>query len=188
MQQAVDETLIRASQQGDRSAFAQLLALIYDMIFRFALSWSGCVVDAEDITQQVCIKLAHAIRKFEFKSAFSTWLYRLVVNSAHDWRRSQQRHSEHTQQNISSADNIVPVSAENVEAASELDKVLSILRDMGEGYHDTALLVYAEGLSHREAADVLGIKESTVSWRLHEIRKQLKQHERSSVEGTANGE
>ena len=44
---------------------------------------------------------------------------------------------------------------------------------MADGFKETALLVHAEGLSHAEAAEVLGVKESTISWRLHEMRKQL---------------
>ena len=44
---------------------------------------------------------------------------------------------------------------------------------MGQGFKETALLVLGEGLSHREAGTLLGVKESTVSWRLHRIRQQL---------------
>jgi RNA polymerase sigma-70 factor (ECF subfamily) len=44
---------------------------------------------------------------------------------------------------------------------------------MGEDFKETALLVLAEGFSHREAGEMLGVKEGTISWRLHEIRRQL---------------
>ena len=57
--------------------------------------------------------------------------------------------------------------------SGEMNQVLGILDDMAEGFKETALLVHGAGLTHAEAAGILSIKESTVSWRLHEIRKQL---------------
>lgn len=172
MQEAVDENLIRASQRGDRSAFERLLSLIYDMIYRFALRWLGRVSDAEDVTQQVCIKLARVIQQFRFESAFSTWLYRLVVNCAKDWQRSQNRHHHEEL----GSDSLPPESSPDhaIEASSELARVLSLVAAMGDGYREALILVYGEGFSHAEAGEVLGVKESTVSWRLHEIRKRLK--------------
>lgn len=167
----VEDSLIRSCQKGDSTAFARLLELIYDMIFRFALKWAGTVVDAEDITQQVCIKLAKAIKQFRFESAFTSWLYRIVVNCARDWARAQSRHrGEEPEENGT-------LSVQNIEAETEVDWVLKEVDSMGKGYKETVLLVYAEGFSHREAAEVLGVKESTVSWRLHEVRKKLAEFE-----------
>lgn len=170
----LDESLIRASQNGDQSAFARLLALLYDLIFRFAMRWAKGVSDAEDITQQVCIKLARVIGQFRFESAFTSWLYRLVVNCARDWSRAQQRHRY--------AFECVPEPHSDndvTEARAEIDRVLKVVEAMGEGFKETVILVCAEGLSHREAAEILGVKESTVSWRLHAIRKQLQENARA---------
>jgi RNA polymerase sigma-70 factor (ECF subfamily) len=52
-------------------------------------------------------------------------------------------------------------------------QLLSSLESFSDGMKETVLLVHAEGFTHSEAADILGIKESTVSWRLHEIRKKF---------------
>ncbi len=172
----IDEGLILASQKGDSRAFARLLESIYDMIFHFALRWAGHVCDAEDITQQVCVKLAKVIQSFRFESAFTTWLYRLVVNCAHDWARREKKHRQ-TELGADESSG----SAVEAESSAELQRVLSLVDAMGKGFKDTLLLVYAEGLSHREAADVLGVKESTVSWRLHEIKKQLRSSGESGV-------
>lgn len=162
--------LIRAAQTGDGSAFAQLLAHSYDSIYRFAYRWCGNKADAEDITQQACIKLAQSIGQFRFEAAFSSWLYRLVINCAKDWYKSQNRHQH---DNID--DWIEPERAPDDTAQNRiyLQQVLHQLDQMAEGFKETALLVHGEGLSHAEAAVILQVKESTVSWRLHEIRKQL---------------
>ena len=88
-----DDALIRAAQAGDADAFEALLEAHYDTLYRFAYKWSGNKADAEDITQQACLKLARALSSYRFQSAFTSWLYRVVVNCAKDWARAQGRHA-----------------------------------------------------------------------------------------------
>lgn len=166
-----EAALVRLSQAGDSQAFETLVERHYDLMFRFAYRWCGNRSDAEDITQLACIKLARSLGQFRFESAFSSWLYRLVINCAKDWLKSQKRHrggDESLAQEQGSSDDLA-------ETPVYLRQILAMLDQMAEGFKETALLVYAEGLTHSEAALVLSVKESTVSWRLHEIRKQLQQ-------------
>lgn len=163
----IDESLIRASQSGDRSAFERLLIVVYDIIFRFAMRWVKKVSDAEDITQQVCIKLARVIKQFKFESAFTSWLYKIVLNTVRDWSRAQ-RYTDNSEApaNLSSPD--------QAESSAELERVIKLVDALGKGFKETLLLVFAEGFTHKEAAEVLQVKESTISWRIHEIKKALK--------------
>ncbi|WP_049722304.1 RNA polymerase sigma factor [Gilvimarinus polysaccharolyticus] len=160
--------LIQRAQAGEADAFSELLEAHYELIYRFAFRWCAKREAAEDITQQCCIKLAGAIKQFQHRSKFSTWLYRLVINTAHDWQRHEGRHH----QTDTSCDQPVAATAQD-ESAIYLQQVLKQLDVMGEGLRETALLVLAEGFNHREAAEILGVKESTISWRLHHMRKQL---------------
>src|SRR5690606_6203368 len=118
-----------------------------------------------DVTQQTFIKLAHSLGQFRHESAFTTWLYQLVINCARDWYKSQRNHG-HAEAPEESA----PGGA---EPAVMLDQVLVLVERMGAGFRETLALVVGEGLSHAEAASILAVKESTVSWRVHEIRKRL---------------
>lgn len=173
-----DDEIIKQAQRGDAIAFSKLLEWVYDIIFRFALTWSGNRLDAEDITQVTCIKLARVLGQFRFESAFTTWLYRLVVNCAHDWRRKESRNYSRDESSEAaygaqsdgheSHRNVSPV-----EADAELCKVIAHVETMGKGYKETLLLVFCEGQTHAQAAMILGIKESTISWRIHDIRKRL---------------
>ena len=86
MLQPADNDLITKAQGGDKSAFEALVRENYDVMFRIAFKWCGNQEDAEDITQNACIKLARNIDGFQFKSAFTSWLYRLVINTAIDYR------------------------------------------------------------------------------------------------------
>ena len=162
--------LICAAQSGDGDAFGQLLADNYDSIYRFAYRWCGNRTDAEDITQQACIKLAQSIGQFRFEAAFSSWLYRLVINCAKDWYKSQNRHLHEDIEDWVEPEQTPDRTAEN---GIYLQQVLRLLDHFADGFKETALLVHGEGLTHAEAAEILQLKESTVSWRLHEIRKQL---------------
>lgn len=164
-----EAALIRAAQSGQSAAFSQLIGLYYDTIYRFAYRWCANRVDAEDITQQACIKLAASLKQFRFEAAFSSWLYRLVINCAKDWQISQRRHRA---EELTSANEDADTQAD-AENSIYLQQVITQVAQMGEQYKETALLVFAEGMSHAQAATVLEVKESTISWRLHEIRKQL---------------
>jgi RNA polymerase sigma-70 factor, ECF subfamily len=167
-----DPDLIRRAQAGDAASFASLVDLHYDTIHRFAWKWCGHAANAEDIAQLACIKLASSLRQFRFQAAFTSWLYRLVISCAQDWQRGQQRH-----QHEALTDEEPAADASRTEDGIYLAQLLEQLDALGEGMKATALLVHAEGLSHAEAGAVLGVSESTISWRVHTIRKELAQRE-----------
>lgn len=164
------DQLIKRAQAGDQSSFAQVFDYCYDIMYRYALKWAGDPDDAADITQQSSIKLAQNIKQFRFESAFSTWLYRLVINCAKDWQRAQQKHS-HDSVDAAHA----PEEFQSPENTGFnwilLRQILQQIQSMGEGYKEAVILVLGEGLSHLEAAEILSVKESTVSWRIHQARQ-----------------
>ncbi|UTA47675.1 RNA polymerase sigma factor [Simiduia sp. 21SJ11W-1] len=175
--------LIEAAQAGDRQAFARLVDTEYAVIYRFALKWCGVVEDAEDIAQQACIKLAASLGQFRFESAFHTWLYRLVINCAKDWQQSQRRHeSNRVSDPQDTLINARPAPG-TVETSVFLQAVLAWVAGLGEGFKEAVLLVLGEGLTHQEAARILDVKESTVSWRIHEVRKRIGQWQEQSGSG-----
>ena len=167
-----EQELIRRAQAGDATAFGELLDLYYDTIFRFAWKWCRDRANAEDIAQLACIKLASSLAQYRFQAAFSSWLYRLVISCAQDWQRSQRRH-EHDEL----AESVPTENDSQAEDQIYLLQLLAELEDLGEGMKETALLVHAEGLSHAEAGAILGVSESTISWRIHTIRRHMGKRE-----------
>lgn len=167
-------SLVRRAQGGEAAAFAELLDLHYETIYRFAWKWCGHPADAQDITQQACIKLANSLAQFRFQAEFTTWLYRLVINCAQDWRRAQSRERKWDELAAEAA-----AESARTEDQVYLVQVLQQLEQMGEGMKETALLVHAEGLSHAAAGAILGVSESTISWRIHTIRRRLQQRRKS---------
>lgn len=166
-QKSIDHlALIQSAQSGDEAAFSELVERFYDQMYRFALKYSGSVTDAEDITQQACLKLARSLHQFRFEAAFTTWLYRLVINCAKDWYRGRPDTTSTETLNFE-------VSDSRGDSMIMLQQTLDAVDGMGEGFRESVVMVLGEGFSHREAAEVLGVKESTISWRIHETRKRL---------------
>ena len=91
-EQLIDGRVIEACQQGDRAAFQLLFETYKDKVFSIAVySSGGDRAVADDVTQQIFLKLFTAIRQFRGESEFTTWLYRLVVNACLDERRRRRR-------------------------------------------------------------------------------------------------
>ena len=172
MLKAIDDSdLESAALNGDREAFARLLERHYDMIFRIAWRYVGSAADAEDIAQDVCIALATRLGHFRGQSRFSTWLTSIVINRCRDFYRRRK-----SAQGLAEKYVVLRAAEDADHADSEArsawlhDALQSLEPSLGE----TVLLVVAEELSHAEAAAALGCAESTVSWRMHVAKKQLR--------------
>ena len=163
--------LIRQAAAGDRNAFAELVAAYYPIIFRTAFKWCGKKDDAEDIAQEVCIKLGHNIRSYKGDAAFSTWLYRITLNTTRDMQRSQASHRQKVTDMA-----LITEKTHNPDRESELTRsqLWQTVHTLPDKQRDAILLVHSEGLNHREAAQILDCSESTISWHIHEAKKTLK--------------
>ena len=166
-----DNILVNRAKAGDRLAFAQLLEDHYDFIFRTACKWSGRKSDAEDIAQDVCIKLATAIQSFDGRSAFTSWLYRVTVNMVRDMQRSSSRRDKNIDAFSLVHPEDDPGNQEESATAKELWRAVS---ELPEKQREAIMLVYAEDMNHADAAEIMGCKEVTVSWHIHEAKKTLR--------------
>ena len=168
---AKNNSLVDRAKAGDRSAFSQLIEANYDFIFRTACKWTGKKSDAEDIAQEVCIKLATAIQSFDGRSAFTSWLYRVTINMVRDMQRSTTRKSK-------TIDAFTLVHPEDdpggQEEATTAHEIWARVHELPDKQREAIMLVYAEDMNHAEAAQIMGCKEATVSWHIHEAKKTLR--------------
>ncbi len=163
-----EEELIRCAMSGDANAFEALVNDYYEVMYKMAFKWCANKRDAEDITQEACIKLARGIGSYKGNSKFSSWLYRLVINTAKDWYKSQNRHPDGTEL----IDSLV-AEENKVDEKIYASQVWREVYKLPEAEKESLLLVVGQGLSHKEAAIISGVKESTVSWHIHQARKKL---------------
>lgn len=166
-----DEALVRAAQSGDGQAFSSLIARHYDRIFGLAFRLTGRREEAEDLCQDVCVMLPRKLSAFRGEARFSTWLYRVVVNAAHDRRRRAAVRAR-----VADGWGEVEVArrAEAVEAAAALTWLQAAMAGLPEELRDTMALVLEEGVTQREAAEVLDVSEGTVAWRVSEVKRRLR--------------
>lgn len=165
-----DEALALAAARGDREAFSSLLNRHYDRVFRLAYRLAGARAEAEDLCQDVCAALPAKLAAYRGDARFTTWLYRVVVNAAHDRRR---RRATYTTATEGWGDVERARRADAAETKEKLDWLTAAMRALPEDLADTVALVLDE-MTHAEAALILGVSEGTVSWRVSEARKRLR--------------
>ena len=176
-----DGTLARRAAAGDRDAFVVLLERHYDRIYRIGARVLGDADEAADLAQDVCISLPARLSSFRGQSRFSTWLYRVVVNAARDTlrRTDARRRGERSFAEMESL-----LRAEDAGRACEASWLRRALGQLPEDMRLTVFLVLEEEMKHAEAGTVLGVSESTVSWRMHEVRKRLRALAAGEEEGS----
>ncbi|HXE91526.1 MAG TPA: sigma-70 family RNA polymerase sigma factor [Terriglobales bacterium] len=168
-QQVVDADLLRACQRGDRHAFRVLFEAYRDRVYSIALHFTGDSAVAADVTQDVFVKLFHAIGKFRFDSDFGTWLYRLVANVCMDEHRRRRRW-------LPLEDVFMSPSRSQEKAAmrSEMSgAVQAAVARLAPRLRLPILLRYVEGLSYDQIAGALGCSKGTVASRLNRAHKIL---------------
>ncbi|MBS0563883.1 MAG: RNA polymerase sigma factor [Proteobacteria bacterium] len=166
-----DETLAAAAAARDRDAFAALVARHYDRIFGLAFRLTGSRAEAEDLAQDVCLALPDKLAGYRRQARFTTWLYRVTVNAAHDRRR---RAATRTRAGDGWGDWEVNRQAEMSEAAEAQGWLAAAMVRLSPELRDTVALTLGEDLSQADAAEVLGVSEGTVAWRMSEVKKRLR--------------
>ena len=165
-----DEDLAQSAAAGDRQAFCNLLERCYDRIFGLAFRLTGNRTEAEDLTQDICANLPKKLQTYQAKARFSTWIYRVIVNAAHDRRRRAARQGKAA---LDWGDWELARQAENHEAAALTDWLITAMQSLPSEIRDTLALVL-DDVTHQEAGQILGVSQGTISWRVSQAKSQLR--------------
>ena len=166
-----DDELVHQAKSGNLNAMEHLFEKHYLFVYRLAYKWCGIKENAEDITQEVFLKLVRKLDSFSHKSSFKTWLYRITINAAKDYGRKNARKSSHE---FTYDDNQPQDNFKTQEDELSARQMYKMIHQLPKKQKESILLVFAEGLSHRAAAEILQCRETTVSWRIFQARKKLK--------------
>lgn len=185
---SLERQLIGRMQAGDSSAVAELASTygprIHQLAFRYVKNWE----DAEEVTQDVLMKVYRKIDAFRGDAALSSWIYRITFNTAMSRLRSSRgsRQSEVQPLEHSGGDNPSPLTHEPADWSALADdqvlrgemrrRLIGALRHLPAVYRAPVLLRDIQGLSTEEASLVLRVKPQTLKSRLHRGRLILRQH------------
>ncbi len=167
-----DQSLVRKAQDGDRSAFGELCDRHYRLAFQCAWRRVGNRADAEDVAQDALIRMGQGLKTLRDAALFRGWLLRIVINAVTDLHRRRKSERLGVAAFVAEGDTVWFDESEDTQ---DRDAGLwRAVRLLPEKQREAVLLVYADQMNHREAAEALGCAEATVSWQLHEARKRLK--------------
>lgn len=183
MRQPAEQELIGRMQAGDSTAVSDLASTygprIHQLAFRYLKNWE----DAEEVTQDVLMKVHRKIDAFRGDAALSSWIYRITFNTAMSRLRNGRfsrpyevpRQDESVEQAREPAD-WSSLADDQVMRAQLRDRLIKALTHLPQVYRVPVILRDIHGLSTEEASAILGVKPQTLKSRLHRGRLILRQH------------
>lgn len=181
-----EKRIVRRFLSSEQGGFESLYDLYGLRIYRFCQRLCRNPSDAEDLTQEVFLAAYVGLHKFQGRSSIATWLYRVALFR---WRRTSGAPSPHliSMEDASEKDMMSPDTASGELNRWELERAISRLPD---SLREAFLLIKVEGLTSREAAEVLEIPQCTVKFRVHQaivrLQKELQLIESECREVTGN--
>jgi len=173
-----EKELVQLSQKGDEEAFAVLVRKYRIKVFNLAYSLTRNQDVADDLAQEAFIKAFFALSKFNLKSEFGTWLYRITVNHVKDYLRKKGRMRRIRLENIKEISFIQEdetIRKEREHAEEQRRKLVhKAIQALPEKYQIILSLRDIQGFSYGEIAKILKIFPGTVDSRLHRARKMLR--------------
>jgi RNA polymerase sigma-70 factor (ECF subfamily) len=166
MCEADDSTLVARTRRGDWEAFAELVRRHQRMIHALTYRMCGSAAYSEDLAHDAFVQAYRNLGSFRHESKFSSWLYRIAINLCIRWKRAETRRAEAEGAWVDS-------SRQETGNEADSERVGAALARLSPKLRAAVVLTAMQGLSHAEAAHVLGCAERTLSWRLFVARRRL---------------
>ena len=169
--QQPDLGVLRKAQRGDERAFTLIVRTYETPVYNYVLRLVGDRALAEDLTQEVFLRVFQGLPKFSLRSKFTTWLFQVTKNRVLDELRASERRPRH----LVALEDVPPL--EVVDAPFErVEAVDAVWRSVGELNVDLKMALLLRdivGLSYTEIADSLEITLATVKWRIYKAREEV---------------
>ncbi len=150
---------VRAAQRGEHEAFDRLVARYQRDIYRLCFRYVNNHEDASDMAQEAFLRAYRALGRFRGESAFSTWLYRIAVNTCLNFRAVRR---PPTQELADSIADPVPAAFDRMASEDEARRIREAVRRLPEKQRATVILKVYQDLTHEEVARILGTSVGTV--------------------------
>jgi RNA polymerase sigma-70 factor (ECF subfamily) len=177
-----DADLVFKAQQGDLHAFDELVERYHGKIYGLTYNMTSNREDAEDLVQEVFVKAFNALPRFQGKSSFYTWIYRIAINKTINYRKKRNRKRalslDQFDQEIKTDEVYHDLTAKGSPlrnlSLTELQKKLNeALQTLSEKHRTVVVMHDMQGIPHEEIAKVVGASVGTVRSRLFYARRQM---------------
>jgi RNA polymerase sigma-70 factor (ECF subfamily) len=168
-----DPEVLRRAQRGDERAFAQILRTYETTIFNYVYRIVGDRALAEDLTQEVFVRVFQALPRFSLRCKFTTWLFQVTKNRVLDELRARERRPQSVVA-IEEAPRLEVVDPP-VERLETIEAVWRAVRELNPDLKMALLLRDVAGMPYNEIADSLEITLATVKWRIFKAREEVQQ-------------
>jgi RNA polymerase sigma-70 factor (ECF subfamily) len=166
-----DHALLRSAQRGNQAAFATIVETYQTPVYNYVLRLTGDRALAEDLTQEVFLRVYQGLPRFSLRCKFTTWLFQVTKNRVLDELRARERRP-----NVVVALDDMPlfeVLDQPIERNETIDAVWRAVHELNPDLKMALLLRDVVGLSYNEIADSLEITLSTVKWRIFKAREEV---------------
>jgi RNA polymerase sigma-70 factor, ECF subfamily len=161
----IDPATVAALRRGEDRAYAAVIDALQGPVYRFLLRLTRDAAAAEDLTQETFVAIWQGIESFRGKSQFTTWAFGVAYRQHLRWRDKRSVATVPLDEERDEAQ--LPGPSASVEEADEQRRVRQAVYSLPDPYRESVSLVYMEGLSYREAAEVLEVPVGTVKSRMH---------------------
>ena len=174
MQEIGRELIIKAGQ-GDMRAFREIYQRASGYVYTLAYRVTNTKHDAEEVTQDVFLRLHHSLGSFKFEASFKTWLYRIAVNAALNHAKKRNRVTTREVEEVYEDPATVtqPEAGKGLEAEETEKKLKTMLDQLNPDQRACIVLREIEGMDYQEIATSLSININTVRSRLKRARETL---------------
>ena len=166
-----DFGVLKKAQRGDERAFSLIVRAYETPVYNYVLRLVGDRALAEDLTQEVFLRVYQGLPRFSLRCRFTTWLFQVTKNRVLD----ELRASERRPRAVVALDDIPPLEVLDapVERVEAMDAVWRSVNDLTVDLKMALLLRDVVGLSYTEIADSLEITLATVKWRIYKAREEV---------------
>jgi RNA polymerase sigma-70 factor, ECF subfamily len=166
-----DFGVLRKAQRGDERAFSLILRAYEVPVFNYVMRLVGDRSLAEDLTQEVFLRVYQGLPSFSLRSRFTTWLFQVTKNRVLDELRAVERRPRA----VVTIEDVPPLEVLDapLEQVEEMDAVWRAIHGLNVDLKMALLLRDVVGLSYNEIADSLEITLATVKWRIYKAREEV---------------
>jgi RNA polymerase sigma-70 factor, ECF subfamily len=166
-----DPAVLRKAQRGDEVAFAEIVRAYRAPVYTYVVRIVGNRSLAEDLTQEIFLRVFQGLPRFSHRSKFTTWLFQVTKNRVLDELRAQERRP----QIAATLDDLPSLEASELpeDQAQTMDTLWRAVEDLTPDLKMSLLLRDVVGLSYNEIADSLEITLATVKWRIFKAREEV---------------